>query len=270
MGAAIALAAASFVPGRFCVCRMCWWHFRGVCSVGSGLRCMRCCRLRLPGCCGRRAGRSRATRQLAGFLVLAALGACGRSALVRARVAGASCSLQQDTAAGCRDLWVPVGSATRWRRVRSTAARARPGHRAARVRLVCADRDCAGPRDGLPACSRGLAAAAALASAFFFTFAFIAIPEELFFRGWLQNLLERRLGRTPALLVTAVLFGLSHFNKRAAHFNWRYVVLAATGGNLLRAGVAARPPGRRVRDHACAAWTRCGLSGCGDGRDASE
>ena len=69
-----------------------------------------------------------------------------------------------------------------------------------------------------------------LPPAFLFTFFFIAIPEELFFRGWLQNLLERRLGRTPALFVTAALFGLTHFNKRAAHFNWRYVLLAAIAG----------------------------------------
>jgi hypothetical protein len=65
---------------------------------------------------------------------------------------------------------------------------------------------------------------------FFFTFFFIAVPEELFFRGWLQNLLERRMGRYPALFVTAALFGLSHFNKRAVHFNWRYVLLAALAG----------------------------------------
>ena len=71
----------------------------------------------------------------------------------------------------------------------------------------------------------GVAVAAAL-----FTFLFIAVPEELFFRGWLQNLLERRLGRPIALIATAVLFGLSHFNKRAAHFNWRYVLLAALAG----------------------------------------
>jgi membrane protease YdiL (CAAX protease family) len=63
-----------------------------------------------------------------------------------------------------------------------------------------------------------------------FTFFFIAAPEELFFRGWMQNLLERRLGQRWALLTTAVLFGLSHFNKRAVHFNWRYVVLAALAG----------------------------------------
>ena len=66
--------------------------------------------------------------------------------------------------------------------------------------------------------------------AWVFTFFFIAVPEELFFRGWLQNLLERRVGRRSALLTTAVLFGLSHFNKRAVHFNWRYVVLAALAG----------------------------------------
>ena len=71
---------------------------------------------------------------------------------------------------------------------------------------------------------------APIAGAWIFTFFFIAVPEELFFRGWLQNLLERRMGRTPALLVTAVLFGLSHFNKRALFFNWRYVLLAAVAG----------------------------------------
>jgi uncharacterized protein len=69
-----------------------------------------------------------------------------------------------------------------------------------------------------------------LIGAYVFTFLFIAIPEELYFRGWLQNLLERRMGRTQALLLTSVLFGLSHFNKRAVHFNWRYVLLAAIAG----------------------------------------
>ena len=67
-------------------------------------------------------------------------------------------------------------------------------------------------------------------AAFVFTFFFIAVPEELFFRGWLQNLLERRIGRYPALVLTAILFGLSHFNKRTLHFNWRYVLLAAIAG----------------------------------------
>jgi hypothetical protein len=71
---------------------------------------------------------------------------------------------------------------------------------------------------------------ARIAGAWIFTFFFIAVPEELFFRGWLENLLERRMGRIPALLLTAALFGLSHFNKRAVLFNWRYVLLAAVAG----------------------------------------
>jgi hypothetical protein len=69
-----------------------------------------------------------------------------------------------------------------------------------------------------------------LAEALVFTFFFIAVPEELFFRGWMQNLVEQRVGRRWALALTAAIFGLSHFNKRAAHFNWRYVLLAAIAG----------------------------------------
>ena len=69
-----------------------------------------------------------------------------------------------------------------------------------------------------------------IAGACLFTFFFIAVPEELFFRGWLQNLLEKRLGRYGALCATACLFGLAHFNKRALDFNWRYVLLAALAG----------------------------------------
>ncbi len=69
-----------------------------------------------------------------------------------------------------------------------------------------------------------------IAAAWIFTFFFIAVPEELFFRGWLQNLLERRLGSRGALFLTAALFGLAHFNKRTTFFNWQYVVLAALAG----------------------------------------
>ena len=68
------------------------------------------------------------------------------------------------------------------------------------------------------------------ALAWIFTFIFIALPEEIYFRGWMQNLLERRLGRQTSLWLTAVIFGLSHFNKRAQHFNWRYVLLATLAG----------------------------------------
>jgi uncharacterized protein len=61
-------------------------------------------------------------------------------------------------------------------------------------------------------------------------FFFTAVPEELFFRAWVQNLLERRVGRRTALMIASALFGLSHFNKRSAHFNWRYVLLATIAG----------------------------------------
>jgi membrane protease YdiL (CAAX protease family) len=61
------------------------------------------------------------------------------------------------------------------------------------------------------------------------TFLLTAVPEELFFRGILQNLLEPLLGRTRALFTASVLFGLSHFHKGAT-FNWRYVILAFIAG----------------------------------------
>jgi uncharacterized protein len=71
-----------------------------------------------------------------------------------------------------------------------------------------------------------------------YIFIFVAVPEELFFRAWVQNLLERRFGtwfnpataRKTALVIASLLFGLSHFNKRSTHFNWRYVLLASIAG----------------------------------------
>ena len=62
----------------------------------------------------------------------------------------------------------------------------------------------------------------------------MAVLEETYFRGWVQNVLERRIGRRWALITTAVLFGLSHFNKGAAHFNWRYVCAGDIRRNFLR------------------------------------
>jgi len=88
-------------------------------------------------------------------------------------------------------------------------------------------------------------------AAFIFTFFFIAIPEELFFRGWLQNLLERRIGRVAALMLSAILFGLAHWNKRATSFNWRYVLIAAIAGIFYgRAWRAQRRVGASSITHA--------------------
>jgi len=92
---------------------------------------------------------------------------------------------------------------------------------------------------------------AQMAGAWFFTFFFIAVPEELFFRGWLQNLLEKRMGRYGALFLTACLFGLAHFNKQTTHFNWRYVMLAAIAGVFYgRAWRAQRRVGASAVTHA--------------------
>jgi uncharacterized protein len=86
--------------------------------------------------------------------------------------------------------------------------------------------------------------------AFVFTFLFIAIPEELFFRGWLQNLLERRFGRTCALVMTSVVFGLAHWNKQTLSFNWRYVLMAALAGIFYgRAWRAERRVGASALTH---------------------
>jgi membrane protease YdiL (CAAX protease family) len=86
-------------------------------------------------------------------------------------------------------------------------------------------------------------------------FVFVAIPEELFFRAWVQNLLERRVGRRAALLVASVLFGLSHFNKRSTHFNWRYVLLATIAGIFYgRAWREHRRVPASTITHTCVDW----------------
>lgn len=89
-------------------------------------------------------------------------------------------------------------------------------------------------------------------------FFFVAVPEELFFRTWVQNLLERRLGRYGALVAASVLFGLSHFNKRnpvGQHFNWRYVLLATIAGIFYgRAWRERRRITASTITHTCVDW----------------
>jgi len=86
-------------------------------------------------------------------------------------------------------------------------------------------------------------------------FVFVAVPEELFFRAWVQNLLERRVGRRAALLIASVLFGLSHFNKRSPTFNWRYVLLATIAGIFYgRAWRENRRVPASTITHTCVDW----------------
>ena len=61
-----------------------------------------------------------------------------------------------------------------------------------------------------------------------------ALPEELLFRGSIQNLIEQRFGRGwKTLVAAAAIFGLAHINNTTAHHappNWPYVVMAAIAG----------------------------------------
>ena len=61
-------------------------------------------------------------------------------------------------------------------------------------------------------------------------FLFIAVPEELLFRGLLQNLLEGSWNsRRKAQVVASILFGFMHI-LHAPVPNWRYVILASIAG----------------------------------------
>lgn len=61
----------------------------------------------------------------------------------------------------------------------------------------------------------------------------IAIPEELLFRGILQNLLVRSIRRGPkglaGLLIASLVFGASHLH-HAPVPNWRYAIMASLAG----------------------------------------
>jgi membrane protease YdiL (CAAX protease family) len=61
----------------------------------------------------------------------------------------------------------------------------------------------------------------------------VAIPEELLFRGILQNLLVRTIHKGPrgvyGLLIASVLFGAAHLH-HAPVPNWRYAILATLAG----------------------------------------
>lgn len=58
----------------------------------------------------------------------------------------------------------------------------------------------------------------------------IGLPEELLFRGLIQNLLQKTWGHAGrALVVTSVIFGLAHLNN-GPQPDWRYAVLASVAG----------------------------------------
>jgi membrane protease YdiL (CAAX protease family) len=77
----------------------------------------------------------------------------------------------------------------------------------------------------------------ALLFLFLAIFFVVAVPEELLFRGWIQNLLLTRLKFLPGLLLAAVIFGLSHLDNKvvtSTHTfnipNWLYAFFATFAG----------------------------------------
>jgi len=78
----------------------------------------------------------------------------------------------------------------------------------------------------------------------------IAIPEELMFRGILQNLLERSIqpgtGGRWGLVIASVIFGASHFHHPPVP-NWRYCIMAAIAGIFYGIAYQAR---RRISSSA--------------------
>jgi uncharacterized protein len=68
-------------------------------------------------------------------------------------------------------------------------------------------------------------------AAFVGIFLFTAIPEELLFRGLIQNWLERRLGRPIiSLLLASIIFGASHLNNGPPIPNYKYFLMATIAG----------------------------------------
>jgi len=62
-------------------------------------------------------------------------------------------------------------------------------------------------------------------------FFFIAVPEEVLFRGLIFNMLQRLIkqgGPYTALVISSIIFGLSHLNNPPG--DWRYVLLATLAG----------------------------------------
>ena len=59
-----------------------------------------------------------------------------------------------------------------------------------------------------------------------------ALPEEILFRGLIQNWLVQRLGRTHlAIGLAALIFGCSHLNNAPGPLpNWRYAIVATGAG----------------------------------------
>ncbi len=74
--------------------------------------------------------------------------------------------------------------------------------------------------------------AARLGSQYVIILAATALPEEILFRGLIQNCIAQRFGtRTVTLLISAFIFGCAHLDNGSGPLpNWRYMILATIAG----------------------------------------
>ena len=62
-------------------------------------------------------------------------------------------------------------------------------------------------------------------------FLFNALPEEILFRGLIQNWIEKHTAmRSGSLLISSVIFGVSHLNNGTPLPNYRYMLMASIAG----------------------------------------
>ena len=59
---------------------------------------------------------------------------------------------------------------------------------------------------------------------------FVGLPEEMLFRGTVQEAFSRLWNPRVGLLVGSLVFGLSHLPKHAPPLNWPYALLATLAG----------------------------------------
>ena len=71
---------------------------------------------------------------------------------------------------------------------------------------------------------------------------FVGLPEELLFRGTVQEALSRLWSPRTGWIAASIVFGLVHLPKHAPPLNWRYAILAALAG--LAYGWVYRKTGR--------------------------
>ncbi len=105
----------------------------------------------------------------------------------------------------------------------------------ARLRGLRADSDPARTRHRIPsAISLGPRnpSAARIGSQYLIILAATALPEEILFRGLIQNCIAQKFGTsTSTLLISAFIFGCAHLDNGPGPLpNWRYMILATIAG----------------------------------------